>query len=236
VALTPVTVAINRDTNPDTLMVLLLVAAAYAFTRPVQQPLAAAKATRWLMLAALFLGLGFITKMLQAWIVVPAFALAYLAGSTAPVRRRILDLLGAGAVLLWARRSPWRRRAGRWPLSPTSSTATLRSSEWAASAARTLLQPSARSPSGSRRASCGSSSRATAYGWGPGLNGLPGVNGWGRGGAAASRGYPPSAPSGCSSTALRAIPLPTAVRHPPNPAARWDQPIAARCSTTANPV
>ncbi|WP_211294315.1 ArnT family glycosyltransferase, partial [Lentzea kentuckyensis] len=31
-ALTPITVAINRDNNPDTLLVLLLVAAAYAFT------------------------------------------------------------------------------------------------------------------------------------------------------------------------------------------------------------
>lgn len=99
-ALTPVTVAINRDTNPDTLMVLLLVAAAYAFTRSVQRPLESGRATRWLLLAAVFLGLGFVTKMLQAWIVVPAFALAYLVGSAAPMRRRVLDLLGAGAVLL----------------------------------------------------------------------------------------------------------------------------------------
>ncbi|MGH3831009.1 MAG: glycosyltransferase family 39 protein [Pseudonocardiaceae bacterium] len=99
-ALTPVTVAINRDTNPDTLMVLLLVAAAYAFTRSVQRPLAPGRASGWLLLAAVFLGLGFVTKMLQAWIVVPAFALAYLVGSVAPMRRRVLDLLGAGAVLL----------------------------------------------------------------------------------------------------------------------------------------
>jgi 4-amino-4-deoxy-L-arabinose transferase-like glycosyltransferase len=99
-ALTPVTVAINRDTNPDTLMVLLLVAAAYAFTRSVQCRLASAKASCWLLLAAVFLGLGFVTKMLQAWIVVPAFALAYLVGSAAPVRRRVLDVLGAGVVLL----------------------------------------------------------------------------------------------------------------------------------------
>src|SRR5947207_4069358 len=35
-ALTPVTVAINRNSNPDTAMVLLLVAAAYAFTRSVE--------------------------------------------------------------------------------------------------------------------------------------------------------------------------------------------------------
>jgi 4-amino-4-deoxy-L-arabinose transferase-like glycosyltransferase len=52
------------------------------------------------MLAGVLLGLGFITKMLQAWIVVPAFALAYLAGAAAPWRRRLLDLLGAGAALL----------------------------------------------------------------------------------------------------------------------------------------
>jgi 4-amino-4-deoxy-L-arabinose transferase-like glycosyltransferase len=113
-AFTPVTVAINRDTNPDTLMVLLLIAAAYAFTQSVQQPLPAGKATRWLMLAALFLGLGFITKMLQAWIVVPAFALAYLVGASAPLRRRILDLLAAGAVLL-ASSLWWVALISLWP-------------------------------------------------------------------------------------------------------------------------
>ena len=46
-ALTPVTVAINRDTNPDTLMVLLLVAAACAFTRSVQSGTQPGRATRW---------------------------------------------------------------------------------------------------------------------------------------------------------------------------------------------
>jgi 4-amino-4-deoxy-L-arabinose transferase-like glycosyltransferase len=99
-ALTPVTVAINRDTNPDTLMVLLLVAAAYAFTRSVQPEVQPGRATRWLLLAAMFLGLGFVTKMLQAWIVIPAFALAYLVGCASPLRRRVLDLLAAGAALL----------------------------------------------------------------------------------------------------------------------------------------
>ncbi|MGH3771581.1 MAG: glycosyltransferase family 39 protein [Pseudonocardiaceae bacterium] len=113
-ALTPVTVAINRDTNPDTLMVLLLVAAAYAFTRSVQRPLEPGRATRWLLLAAVFLGLGFVTKMLQAWIVVPAFALAYLVGSPAPARRRVLDLLGAGVVLL-ASSLWWVALVSWWP-------------------------------------------------------------------------------------------------------------------------
>ncbi|HET9257806.1 MAG TPA: glycosyltransferase family 39 protein, partial [Pseudonocardiaceae bacterium] len=113
-AITPVTVAINRDTNPDTLMVLLLVAAAYAFTRSVRRPVSPGSASRWLMLAAMFLGLGFITKMLQAWIVVPVFALAYMIGSAAPLRRRILDLLGAGAVLL-ASSLWWVALVNWWP-------------------------------------------------------------------------------------------------------------------------
>jgi 4-amino-4-deoxy-L-arabinose transferase-like glycosyltransferase len=98
-ALTPITVAINRDNNPDTLLVLLLVAAAYAFTRSVQADDGRAR-TRWLLWCAFFIGCGFLTKMLQAWIVVPGFALAYLVGSSAPVKRRVLDLLAAGGVLV----------------------------------------------------------------------------------------------------------------------------------------
>jgi 4-amino-4-deoxy-L-arabinose transferase-like glycosyltransferase len=113
-AVTPVTVAINRDTNPDTLMVLLLVAAAYALTRSVHHPIEPGRATRWLLLAAVFLGLGFVTKMLQAWIVVPVFALAYLVGSPAPLRRRLLDVLAAGVVLL-ASSMWWVALVSFWP-------------------------------------------------------------------------------------------------------------------------
>ncbi len=98
-ALTPITVAINRDNNPDTLLVLLLVAAAYAFTRSVQASDSRTR-TKWLLWCAFFIGCGFLTKMLQAWIVVPGFALAYLVGSSSPVKRRVLDLLAAGAVLV----------------------------------------------------------------------------------------------------------------------------------------
>jgi 4-amino-4-deoxy-L-arabinose transferase-like glycosyltransferase len=98
-ALTPVTVAINRTNNPDTLLVLLLVAASYAVTRSVWAASAGGR-TRWLLWCAFFVGCGFVTKMLQAWIVVPALALAFLAGTTGPVKRRVLELLGAGGVLV----------------------------------------------------------------------------------------------------------------------------------------
>jgi 4-amino-4-deoxy-L-arabinose transferase-like glycosyltransferase len=97
-ALTPITVAINRDNNPDTLLVLLVVLGAYAFTQAVAQE-QARRRTAWLLWCAFFIGCAFVTKMLEAWIVVPAVALAYLAGTTGPVKRRILDMLGAGVVL-----------------------------------------------------------------------------------------------------------------------------------------
>ncbi|MGW6195647.1 ArnT family glycosyltransferase [Kribbella sp. NPDC055110] len=98
-AITPVTVVINRDNNPDTLLVLLLVAAAYAVTRSVQAA-STRRRTTWLLWCAFFVGCGFLTKMLQAWIVVPAIVLAFLVGATGPMKRRILDLLGAGGVLV----------------------------------------------------------------------------------------------------------------------------------------
>ncbi|HEX8866385.1 MAG TPA: glycosyltransferase family 39 protein [Lentzea sp.] len=98
-ALTPITVAINRDNNPDTLLVLLLVAAAYAFTRSVRSSDGHAR-TRWLLWCAFFIGCGFLTKMLQAWIVVPGFFLAYLVGTSMPWKRKVLDLLAAGGVLV----------------------------------------------------------------------------------------------------------------------------------------
>lgn len=113
-AVTPITVAINRDSNPDTMMVLVLVAAAYAFTRSVRPDVSAGRSTRWLMLAAFLLGLGFLAKMLQGWIVVPAFALAYLVGSTAPLGKRALRLLGAGAVMI-ASSMWWVVLVGVWP-------------------------------------------------------------------------------------------------------------------------
>ncbi|NYI97114.1 4-amino-4-deoxy-L-arabinose transferase-like glycosyltransferase [Streptomonospora nanhaiensis] len=95
-ALTPITVAINRINNPDTLLVLLVVGAAYAMTRAAEGP----RATAWTALAAFLVGCGFLTKMLQAWMVLPAFAAAYLIASRAPWPRRALDLGVAGAVLV----------------------------------------------------------------------------------------------------------------------------------------
>ncbi|MFI6902634.1 glycosyltransferase family 39 protein [Nonomuraea sp. NPDC050394] len=93
--LTPITVAINRDNNPDTLLVLLLTAAAWFCLEALRTGRA-----RWLLLCAVFVGLGFTTKMLQAYLVLPAFALAYLLCARTGLVRRIGHLLAAGAVLV----------------------------------------------------------------------------------------------------------------------------------------
>ena len=56
--------------------------------------------TRWLLLAFTLVGFGFLTKMLQALLVVPAFALVYLIAAPTPLRRRIGQLVMAGVALL----------------------------------------------------------------------------------------------------------------------------------------
>jgi 4-amino-4-deoxy-L-arabinose transferase-like glycosyltransferase len=96
-ALTPVAVLMFRFNNPDALLVLLLVGAAYAMTRALEKA-----GTRWLLLAATLVGFGFITKMMQAFVVVPVFALVYLVAAPTPLRRRIGQLLAAGVALVVA--------------------------------------------------------------------------------------------------------------------------------------
>ncbi|MCE7009627.1 glycosyltransferase family 39 protein [Kibdelosporangium philippinense] len=98
-ALTPITVVTNRTNNTDTMLVLMLVAAAYAFTRAMKVVEPRTR-TKWLWFAAFLIGCGFLAKMLAAWIVVPAFVAAYLAGSKANWRRKAFDVIGAAVVLL----------------------------------------------------------------------------------------------------------------------------------------
>jgi 4-amino-4-deoxy-L-arabinose transferase-like glycosyltransferase len=94
-ALTPVAVLMFRFNNPDALLVLLLTCAAYAVVRALE-----GASTRWLVLAGALVGLGFMTKMLQALVVLPPFALAYgLAAPTSAWRRvRQIALSGAAVV------------------------------------------------------------------------------------------------------------------------------------------
>ncbi|MGW7820398.1 ArnT family glycosyltransferase [Streptomyces puniciscabiei] len=92
---TPVTVVLNRATIPDTALTLLLVAAAGALQKAVRSGQLLP-----LITCGVWVGLAFQTKMLQAWLVLPVFALVYqLAASGTPLRR-VLRLLLSGAVTL----------------------------------------------------------------------------------------------------------------------------------------
>ncbi len=94
-AVTPVATLMFRFNNPDALLVLLLVAAAYAVVRAIESG-----ATRWLVLAGVLVGFGFLTKMLQAFLVLPAFGIAYLVAGPAQLGKRVRQLLVAGVAVV----------------------------------------------------------------------------------------------------------------------------------------
>jgi len=96
-ALTPAAVLIFRYDNPDALLTLLLVVAAYALVRALE-----AGRLRWVVLAASLVGLGFLTKYLQAYLVLPAFALTWAIAAPGSVRRRIAGLAVALATVIVA--------------------------------------------------------------------------------------------------------------------------------------
>ncbi len=97
VALTPVAALMFRFNNPDALLVLLLTAATYAVVRAIE-----AGKTKWLVLAATLVGFAFLTKMLQAFLVVPAFGLVYLLVAPVSVRKRLTQLVISAAVMIVA--------------------------------------------------------------------------------------------------------------------------------------
>jgi 4-amino-4-deoxy-L-arabinose transferase-like glycosyltransferase len=102
-ACTPAAALMFRFNNPDALLVLLLTAAAYCLMRAVLTA-----SWRWLALVGVVMGLAFLTKMLQAFLVLPGFALAYLLLVPATWAKRLLHLLAGLAALIAA--------AGWWVL------------------------------------------------------------------------------------------------------------------------
>ena len=101
-ALTPAAVLMFRFDNPDALLVLLLVTGAYATVRAIDAVTVRAS-TWWLVAAGAAVGFGFLTKMGQALLVVPAFGLAYLVAGPPRLRTRLMQLLAAlGSMIVSA--------------------------------------------------------------------------------------------------------------------------------------
>ena len=97
-ALTPVAALMFRFNNPDALLLLLLTAAVALTLRAIDRA-----QLRWLLLAGVAVGFGFLTKQLQAFLVLPVLAGMYLAFAGVPILKRIRHLLAAlGAVIVSA--------------------------------------------------------------------------------------------------------------------------------------
>lgn len=97
-ALTPVAALMFRFNNPDALLTLCLVLAAYLTTRAIEKA-----GWKWLAAAGAVIGLAFLTKMLQGFLIVPGLALAYLWAAPTTLGRRMLHLVAAaGGIVLVA--------------------------------------------------------------------------------------------------------------------------------------
>jgi len=94
-AVTPVAALMFRFNNPDALLVLLLIAAAYCLTRALERA-----GTRWVIAAGTMIGFAFLAKMMQAFLVLPAFALVYLVAAPTGLRRRAMQTVAGGLAIV----------------------------------------------------------------------------------------------------------------------------------------
>jgi 4-amino-4-deoxy-L-arabinose transferase-like glycosyltransferase len=93
-AVTPIFVVMNRHNNPESLLILALLIAAWALQRALEKG-----HLGWLLFSVSMVGVGFNIKMLQAFIVLPAFYLAYFLLAKTAWWKRIVHLTAATIVL-----------------------------------------------------------------------------------------------------------------------------------------
>jgi 4-amino-4-deoxy-L-arabinose transferase-like glycosyltransferase len=96
VALTPVAAMMFRYNNPDAMLALLLTGATYATMRGLEKA-----QTKWLVLAGALVGFGFITKMMQAFLILPVMAVVYFVAAPTGWWRRVgqVALMGVSVVV-----------------------------------------------------------------------------------------------------------------------------------------
>ena len=94
-AITPISVAVDRDNLPDSALVLVLLLATWALSRAAETG-----QLKWLLTAMALVGLGFNVKMLAAFVVLPTFYLAYFLAAPGSRWTRIGNLACATVVLV----------------------------------------------------------------------------------------------------------------------------------------
>ncbi len=94
-AISPANVALNRGNIADTAMILFLVLAADA----VSAAIVTGQQRKWVY-AGIWVGLAFEAKMIEAWLILPALALAYFLGGPGSIGRKSRQILVGGLVAL----------------------------------------------------------------------------------------------------------------------------------------
>ncbi|GHO46301.1 ArnT family glycosyltransferase [Ktedonospora formicarum] len=93
-AISPISVVTNRNNTIDSTLTLVMLLGAWAVLRAAETG-----RLRWLLLCAVTIGIGFNIKMLEAYLVVPAFGLLYLLASPHRIGKRVIHLLLACVLL-----------------------------------------------------------------------------------------------------------------------------------------
>jgi 4-amino-4-deoxy-L-arabinose transferase-like glycosyltransferase len=93
-AVFPAFVAVNRDNNPDALLILLMTLSCWVALQAIQSG-----RLRSIVLCGILVALAFNTKTLAAYLVVPGIALGYLICAPGPLASRVWKLLIAGVVM-----------------------------------------------------------------------------------------------------------------------------------------
>ncbi len=94
-AVSPVSVAMARYDNPDALLTLLLVGGAWALVRALESG-----RMRHTVACGALVGLAFETKMLEAFLVLPALAVVLIGAAPGRLGRRVAQLGAGGAALV----------------------------------------------------------------------------------------------------------------------------------------
>src|SRR5713226_1362693 len=94
-AISPISVLTNRNNTIDSTLVLVMLLGAWTVMRAAETG-----KLRWLLLCAVFVGLGFNIKMLEAYLVVPAYGLLYLLAAPRRIWVRIGHLALAALLML----------------------------------------------------------------------------------------------------------------------------------------
>jgi len=97
-AITPVAVLMFRFNNPDALLVFLMTLAAWATLRAIEAT--GRRGVWWMTAVGAILGLAFLTKTLQSFLVIPFFGIAYLVCANSTFRTRVIGSVAAIAALL----------------------------------------------------------------------------------------------------------------------------------------